>query len=280
MQAQQKENIISSDRSVILNLSELWSYRELFYFFTWRDVKVKYKQTTLGVIWVVLQPILTVIIFSFFFGRALNVEKTSPGLPYPVFVFSGLLLWNFFSSSVNSAGNSMLTNAPIIKKIYFPRIIIPVTALLVSGVDFIVAFVAYVGVLIYYNVHIDFMALLIFWPISIMFLLLGTLGISCWLAALNVKYRDFRYVIPFGLQIALFVSPVIYPASIISERWVNYVLALNPMYAAINFFRVPLTGANSIDIVLMLISSVSSTLFVLLGIYYFKRTEAFFADIA
>ncbi|MBL0742444.1 ABC transporter permease [Chryseolinea sp. Jin1] len=241
---------------------------------------MKYKQTTLGVIWVVLQPILTVIIFSFFFGRALNVEKTSPGLPYPVFVFSGLLLWNFFSSSVNSAGNSMLTNAPIIKKIYFPRIIIPVTALLVSGVDFIVAFVAYVGVLIYYNVHIDFMALLIFWPISIMFLLLGTLGISCWLAALNVKYRDFRYVIPFGLQIALFVSPVIYPASIISERWVNYVLALNPMYAAINFFRVPLTGANSIDIVLMLISSVSSTLFVLLGIYYFKRTEAFFADIA
>ncbi|HEY5751331.1 MAG TPA: ABC transporter permease [Chryseolinea sp.] len=279
MQAQQKENIISSDRSVILNLSELWSYRELFYFFTWREVKVKYKQTALGVIWVVLQPLIMVTIFSFFFGNALKNDNFL-GLPYPVFVFSGLLLWNFFSSSVNSAGNSMLTNAPIIKKIYFPRIIIPVSALLVSGVDFIVAFVAFVATLIYYQVHVDLLALIIFWPLAMVFLLLGTLGISCGLAALNVKYRDFRYIIPFGLQIALFVSPVIYPASNISTPWVGYVLALNPMYAAINFFRVPLTGMSEMNFALMMISSVSAILFLVLGIYYFKKTEAFFADIA
>lgn len=279
MQEQQTENIISSDQSVILNLRELWSYRELFYFFTWREVKVKYKQTALGVIWVVLQPILMVTIFSFFFGRALKNDNFL-GLPYPVFVFSGLLLWNFFSSSVNSAGNSMLTNAPIIKKIYFPRIIIPVSALLVSGVDFIIAFVVYGVVLIYYQVHVDPLLIVIFWPVSILFLLLGTLGISCGLAALNVKYRDFRYIIPFGLQIALFVSPVIYPASVVNTWWVNYLLALNPMYAAINFFRVPLTGVNEMDLGLMAISSLSSLLFLLVGVYYFKKTEAFFADIA
>ncbi|SHG87428.1 lipopolysaccharide transport system permease protein [Chryseolinea serpens] len=279
MQAQQKENIISSDRSVILNLSELWSYRELFYFFTWREVKVKYKQTALGVIWVVLQPLIMVAIFSFFFGHALKNDNFL-GLPYPVFVFSGLLLWNFFSSSVNTAGNSMLTNAPIIKKIYFPRIIIPVSALLVSGVDFIVAFVAFVVTLIYYQVHVDVLALIVFWPLALVFVLLGTLGISCGLAALNVKYRDFRYIIPFGLQIALFVSPVIYPASNTSNPWVNYVLALNPMYAAINFFRVPLTGTSEMNFFLVMISSVSAIVFLLLGIYYFKKTEAFFADIA
>ncbi len=278
MQAQQKENIISSDRSVILNLSELWSYRELFYFFTWREVKVKYKQTALGVIWVVLQPLIMVAIFSFFFGHALKNDDLL--VPYPVFVFSGLLLWNFFSGSVNTAGNSMLTNAPIIKKIYFPRIIIPVSALLVSGVDFIVAFVAFVVTLIYYQVHVDVLALIVFWPLALVFVLLGTLGISCGLAALNVKYRDFRYIIPFGLQIALFVSPVIYPASNTSNPWVNYVLALNPMYAAINFFRVPLTGTSEMNFFLVMISSVSAIVFLLLGIYYFKKTEAFFADIA
>jgi lipopolysaccharide transport system permease protein len=279
MQAQQKENIISADRSVILNLSELWSYRELFYFFTWREVKVKYKQTALGVVWVVLQPLAMVAIFSFFFGHALKNDNFL-GLPYPVFVFSGLLLWNFFSSSVNTAGNSMLTNAPIIKKIYFPRIIIPVSALLVAGVDFTVAFVAFVATLIYYQVHIDLLMLIVFWPLATLFLLSGTLGISCGLAALNVKYRDFRYVIPFGLQVALFVSPVIYPASNVQNPWVSYLLALNPMYAAINFFRVPLTGTTDMNFLLMMISSVSAILCLSLGIYYFKKTEAFFADIA
>lgn len=277
MQEEQHEYIISSDRSVALNIKELWTYRELFYFFTWRDVKVKYKQTALGVIWVVLQPVLTVAIFTFFFGRALQVP--SGGLPYTVFVFSGLLFWNFFSASVNAAGNSMITNAPIIKKIYFPRIIIPVASLLVCGVDFLIAFAVYLVALFYYHVHVDVLLLIIYWPLAVCLLLIGTLGISCWLAALSVKYRDFRYVIPFGLQIALFMSPVIYPASIIQYRWINYVLALNPMYAAINFFRMPLMDAGT-DVALMTISCVSTFLFMIAGVFYFKKTEAFFADIA
>jgi lipopolysaccharide transport system permease protein len=277
MEEQQNEYSISSDRSIALNFKELWAYRELFYFFTWRDVKVKYKQTVLGVVWVVLQPVLTVLIFSFFFGRALNVP--SSGLDYPVFVFSGLLFWNFFSASISTAGNAMVSNAPIIKKIYFPRIIIPVSSLLVSGVDFIIAFIVFLATLVYFHVHINFVELLITWPLAVLLLLAGTLGISCWLAALTVKYRDFRYVIPFGLQIALFMSPVIYPASIIQYRWISYIMALNPMYAAINFFRMPLIDTPA-DIKLIIISCVSTVLFVVAGIFYFKKTEAFFADIA
>jgi len=272
-----EERVISSDQAAGLNFRELWSYRELFYFFTWRDVKVKYKQTVLGVFWVVLQPVITVAIFSFFFGKALKVP--SEGLPYPVFVFSGLLFWNFFSASVSNAGNSMLTNATIIKKIYFPRVIIPVSALLVSGVDLLISFLVFVAVLVYYQTPVDVLQLMLYWPLAVVLLILGTLGISCWLAALNVKYRDFRYVIPFGLQVALFLSPVIYPTTIVKTPWLGYLLALNPMHAVINLFRIPIIGLTS-DINLLLISVASSVLLLIWGLYYFNRTEAFFADIA
>jgi lipopolysaccharide transport system permease protein len=272
-----QEFIIDSKQSKLLNWRELVQYRELFYFFTWRDVKVKYKQTMLGVLWVVLQPLFMVLIFSLFFGQRLDVKPA--GLPYPVFVFSGLLLWNFFSSSVNSAGNSMLTNAPIIKKIYFPRIIIPVSSLLVAGIDFIVAFIAFIAFLLYYHVGVSLTGIVVFWPLAIALTFCGTLGVSCWLSALAVKYRDFRYVIPFGLQVALFISPIIYPASILGLEWVNYVLAINPMYAAITLFRAGLVD-TPLDMTFLSISIVSTFLFLLLGIYYFRRTEAYFADIA
>ncbi|MBT1702026.1 ABC transporter permease [Chryseosolibacter indicus] len=271
------EYVIESSRRRIIDLKEIWQYRELFYFFTWRDIKVKYKQTVLGVIWVVLQPVLTVAIFSLFFGRALNVP--SAGLPYPVFVFSGLLLWNVFSASINTAGNSMLTHAPIIKKIYFPRIIIPVSSILVALVDFCIAFIVFLMVSVYYHVKVDFVELLIFWPSAIFLMLSGSIGISCWLAALSVKYRDFRFVIPFVLQIALFVSPVIYPASVIGNSLLNYVFALNPMYGAIMFFRAPITS-TPLENILVLISVISTLSFLVLGIYYFKKTEAYFADIS
>lgn len=271
------EYVIESSKRRIIDLKEIWQYRELFYFFTWRDVKVKYKQTALGIVWVVLQPILTVAIFSLFFGRALNVP--SAGLPYPVFVFSGLLLWNVFSSGVNTAGNSMLTHAPIIKKIYFPRIIIPISSILVSVIDFLIAFIVFVMMLIYYHVSVDITALSVFWPLAIILTLAGSVGISCWLAALTVKYRDFRFVVPFVLQIALFVSPVIYPTSILKDNLLNYVFALNPMYSAITFFRAPLMQ-SSLNVNLVLISITSTIFFLFLGISYFKKTEAYFADIA
>lgn len=270
------EYIIEPSRKKVYDWKELWQYRELFYFFTWRDVKVKYKQTALGIIWVMLQPILSVLIFSLFFGRGLNVP--SDGLPYPVFVFSGLLLWSVFSASINSGGNSMVTNAPIIKKIYFPRIIIPISSILVSSFDFLISFTVFLLMLLYYEVQVDLISILFFWPSAILLMLLGTMGLSCWLAALNVKYRDFRFVIPFGLQIALFVTPVIYPISILGDTWLNYFLAMNPMYGAIMLFRAPLgLGVNSFE---MIICIVSSLIFLFWGVYYFRRTEAYFADIA
>ncbi len=270
------EYIIEPTRKKVFDLKELWQYRELFYFFTWRDVKVKYKETVLGIIWVILQPILSVAIFSIFFGRGLNVP--SAGLPYPVFVFSGLLLWTVFSASISNGGNSMVTNAPIIKKIYFPRIIIPISCILVSTIDFVIAFAVFLAMLMYFGVAVDFQGVLYFWPAAFLLMLLGTLGISCWLAALNVKYRDFRFVIPFGLQIALFVTPVIYPISILGDTSLTYVLAINPMYGAIMLFRAPFGLVVSKPE--LLISLLSSFILLLWGVYYFKKTEAYFADIA
>jgi len=270
------EYTIEPSRQRWFKWRELWIYRELFYFFTWRDVKVRYKQTVLGVLWVVLQPILTVLVFSLFFGRALNVP--SAGLPYPVFVFSGLLSWNFFSASVNAAGNSMVSQATIIKKIYFPRLIIPISSILVAGIDFLISFILFLGVMIYYQVPVTLQVFL-WWPIGMVVMIIGTVGISCGLAALTVKYRDFRYVIPFGLQILLFVSPVIYPVTITKIKWISYALAMNPMYAVISFFRAPLIGFQD-DVNLLILSGASSLILLIAGIFYFKRTEAFFADIA
>lgn len=269
------EYFIEPTRKKLFDWKELWQYRELFYFFTWRDVKVKYKETVLGVIWVILQPVLTVLIFSMFFGYGLKVP--SAGLPYPVFVFSGLLLWTVFSSAIANAGSSMLSNAPIIKKIYFPRIIIPVSSILVCSIDFFIAFGVFVVLLFYYHIQVDFRYVLFFWPAAILLMLLGTLGVSCWMAALNVKYRDFRFVIPFGLQMALFLTPVIYPISILGDSWTKHLLAVNPLYGAIMLFRAPFgLMVNSTD---MVISMVSTLLLLLWGIYYFKKTEGYFADI-
>jgi lipopolysaccharide transport system permease protein len=270
------EYVIEPKQKKLIDWHELWSYHELFYFFTWRDIKVKYKQAVLGVLWVVLQPLLTVLIFTLFFGRALNVNSQVQN--YPVFVFSGLLLWNVFSSSVLSAGNSMISNAQIIKKIYFPRIIIPVSSILTSLVDFVVVFVLFVLTLLYVSPDFNFTALL-WWPVAFIMMLTGTLGISCWLAALSIKYKDFRYIVPFGLQVALFLSPVIYPIAITDRIWLEYAVAANPMYGAITMFRIPFMGIPS-DPWPMCISFVASLFFVIVGLNYFNKTEAYFADIA
>jgi lipopolysaccharide transport system permease protein len=274
---QETELIIEPSRTLSLNVRELWQYRELFYFFTWRDIKVKYKQTLLGVLWVVLQPVLTVLIFSLFFGRALKVP--SEGIDYPVFVFSGLLLWTVFSSGISNAGNSMVTNAQIIKKIYFPRLIIPIAAILVSLFDFLVSFLVFLVLLISFGTEVNVLQALIYWPVAILLMVLGTLGLSCWLAALNVKYRDFRYIIPFFIQALLFLTPVIYPLSIIKNSWINLVLSLNPMYGPITIFRMPIMPGSP-DFLLIELSIASSVLLALTGIFYFRKTEAFFADLA
>jgi lipopolysaccharide transport system permease protein len=269
------EFVIDSSKSKAFSLKELWQYRELFYFFTWRDVKVKYKQTALGLLWVVLQPALTVMIFSIFFGKALSIQSS---IDYPVFVFSGLLFWNAFSASVVNAGNSMISNSQIIKKIYFPRLIIPLSSILVALLDMVVAAILFLALVILRDVDVNVSQAMLYWPFALLVMLTGTVGLSCALAALTVKYRDFRYIVPFGLQIMLFLSPVIYPISIIYYPGLQYVLALNPMYGAIELFRYPLM--QTIDTTLVLVSLMSSVMLFVLGIFYFKRTENYFADLA
>lgn len=272
----QPVTIISAQNQFSIGLKELWQYRELFYFFTWRDIKIKYKQTVLGFLWAVLQPLLMMLIFTFFFGRALNIP--SQGLPYPVFVFSGLLLWNTFSSGLTNSSNSMVNNSSIIKKIYFPRLIIPVSSVLVALFDFLMAFILFLPLLLYYQQPLS-LAVFWCWPVSLLITLMATLGPGSWLAALNVKYRDFRYVIPFLVQVLFFLTPVIYPISMLENHSLQYALALSPMYAAVELFRYPLTHAE-LNFNLLLISLVSGLSLLVMGVLYFKKTEDFFADFA
>jgi lipopolysaccharide transport system permease protein len=255
---------------------ELWRYRELFYFFTWRDIKIKYKQTFVGFLWAILQPLIMMTIFTLFFGRALNIP--SQNLPYPVYVFSGLLIWNLFSSGLSSASNSMVNNAQIIKKIYFPRLIIPVSAIMVALFDFLMTFVLFIGILIFYQQTVLWVAVIL-WPLALLIGIIATLGLGSWLAALNVKYRDFRYIIPFLVQILFFLTPVIYPISLLNYPLLQYVLICSPMYAAVELFRYPLTGIAP-DVYFIAISLVSGLILLIIGICYFKRTEDFFADFA
>lgn len=272
----QIEYVIESSTKWLFNWRELWQYRELFYFFTWRDIKIKYKQTALGFIWAILQPLLMMVIFTLFFGRALNIPSQS--IPYPVYVFSGLLIWNIFSSGLTNASNSMVNNSSIIKKIYFPRLIVPVSSILVALFDFIIAFILFGLILIFYRQPVSWIALVI-WPLAIMVSIVATLGLGAWLAALNVKYRDFRYVIPFLVQVLFFLTPVIYPIFLIKYPLLQYILACSPMYAAMELFRFPMTNVTP-DLYFLGISLLSGLALLFVGIFYFKRTEDFFADFA
>ncbi len=260
-----------------MDLKELWNYRELFYFFTWRDIKVKYKQTFLGFAWAILQPLVLMVIFSLFFGRALKVP--SDGIPYPLFSFSGLMLWNVFSSGLSGAGNSMVSNANIIKKIYFPRLIIPMSSILVAVFDFLMAFLVYLGIVFYYDYGLSWELLYVL-PLSLILTVIATFGLGTLIAALNVKYRDFRYILPFLIQTLLFLTPVIYPTSMLGDYpWLIKVLAINPMYAPITLLRNALVD-YPLDISLVAMSSLSGFMVLLGGIFYFRKTESYFADLA
>jgi lipopolysaccharide transport system permease protein len=272
---EQPEYLVDADNRKLFDFREIWSYRELFYFFAWRDVKIKYKQTALGFVWAILQPLLMMLIFTLFFGRALNIP--SQNIPYPVFVFSGLLLWTAFSNGLTNSANSMVNNAPIIKKIYFPRLVIPVSSILVSLFDFLMAFMLFIPLLIFYQQPVS-LAAIWSWPLAIFVCLIATMGPGTLLAALNVKYRDFRYVIPFFVQVLFFISPVIYPVSVLKYPVLQYMIVLSPMYAAIELFRYPLTGAE-LQSTFLILSLCSSLLLLIVGLIYFKRTEDFFADL-
>lgn len=259
-----------------LDLKELWQYRELFYSFTWRDIKVKYKQTYLGIFWALLQPLGLMLIFTLLFTKSWKID-TSP-VTYPIFVLSGLILWNLFHSSVSQAGESMIQHAAIIKKIYFPRLIIPGSAVLVAFFDFIIGLIIFIVFCAIYKQSLHWQAIL-FFPAGILLVLIAGFGAGTFLAALNVKYRDFRYTIPFLLQFLFFASQVIYPLKQVQQSWLKYVMALNPVNAAIELFRAPVNG-NLIDTEIILIGSTVTIVLLVAGIYYFRKTEAYFADLA
>jgi len=258
-----------------LDLKELWSYRELFYFFAWRDIKLRYKQTFFGIAWAVMQPFVTMIVFSVVFGRL--AEMPSDNIPYPIFVYAGLLLWNVFANSLSNASQSLIGGAEIIKKVYVPKIIIPAASVIVTLTDFFFAALV-LGVIIVYFGFIPNLIGLVFLPFLLLITIFSSLGLGWFLAAVNVKYRDVRYALPFFIQLLIFVTPVIYPVSIVPKAY-QWILYLNPMTGVIETFKASFLGTTSVNWVSLGISAIASIIFLILGLAYFLKTEKFFADI-
>lgn len=260
-----------------IGINELWQYRELFYFFTWRDIKVRYKQATLGILWAAIQPLSMMLLFTFIFSRGLKVG--SDGLPYPIFAFSGLMIWNIFSNGLLNASSSMVANANIIKKIYFPRLIIPLSSILTALFDFLFAFATFVGLLVYYQLPFSFWKLLVFTPLSILLTVITTFGLGTLLASLNIKYRDFQYALPFMIQFLLFLNPVLYSTKSFDNSILQWIMRLNPIAGAINLMRsVFIDGA--VQWAAVALQFLVAITFLLLGVYFFRKTEAYFADLA
>jgi lipopolysaccharide transport system permease protein len=254
--------------------AELWHFRELLYFLAWRDVKVRYKQAAFGAAWAIIQPLFTMFIFTFFFGRMANIP--SDGIPYPLFFYSTLVPWTYFAGTLGQAGNSLVSNAPLITKIYFPRVLLPASAALSSLLDFGVGSSFLVVMMIYYGIKPTWA--LVLWPVAVLALLFVTLGISMWFAALNVRYRDVKHIIPFIIQLGLWVSPVLYPVSYLSPRW-RPILALNPLSAVMEGFRACLFPGRQINWYVMATSIGTSLMLFAIGFFYFRRAERDFADI-
>ncbi|MCP9494744.1 MAG: ABC transporter permease [Pyrinomonadaceae bacterium MAG19_C2-C3] len=257
-----------------LDLRELWAYRELLYFLTVRDIKVRYKQTALGAAWAIIQPLFTMLVFTLFFGRLAGID--TGGVPYPLFAFAGLLAWTFFSNAVTNSGNSLVTDARLISKVYFPRMIIPGAAVAAGWVDLGIAFLFFLGLLLCYGVSLTWKLLLLAPLLALVSLL--ALGIGMLLAALNIKYRDVRYALPFIIQLWLFASPVIYPSSLVSPEW-RWALMLNPMTGIIENLRAALFVQSEFNLPSLLASVLVTLVALIFGAYYFKRMEREFADI-
>ena len=257
----------------IFDLSELWAYRELLFFLTWRDVRVRYKQAVLGMGWVVLQPLLMTLVFTVFLGVIVRVP--SDNVPYPIFAYSGLLLWTFFSGAISGSGNSLVGNAHLITKVYFPRLLVPLASILARIVDLLVALVMLIGLMIYFRVGISTGLLMA--PLMIVLLALLALGLGMWTSALNVKYRDVGLALPVFIQLWMFVSPVVYPLTLVPERW-RFVYSLNPLVGIIEGFRAALFGKSFNWQALGISAIVTVALLVYAG-YVFKRREKTFADI-
>ena len=255
-------------------LQAVWEYRELLYFLVWRDLKVRYKQTALGAGWAILQPFLTMVVFSAIFGAFAKIP--SEGLPYPIFAFTALLPWSYFANSFGRAGNSLVGSANLITKVYFPRLIIPLSAILAGLVDFAVAFVILLGMMIFYGVH--FTAMLWYLPLFMLLAMACALGVGLWLSALNVKYRDVGYLIPFLTQIWMYASPIAYPTSLIPPG-LRLLYSLNPLVGVIEGFRFALLGTGSLNNAGLWLSAGIALIVLFSGLVYFQRTEETFADV-
>ena len=262
-----------SKRLSMLSFKDIWAYRELLFFLTWRDVKVRYKQTALGAAWAILQPLFMMIIFTIFFGRLAGVA--SAGIPYPLFALAGLVPWTFFSNAITASGNSLVGSANLITKVYFPRLIVPAAAMLAGLVDFLLAFMLLVLLMFYYRVTLT--AQILFLPVLVILTALFSLGVGTWMSALNVKYRDVRFALPFLIQLWLFVSSVIVPSSSLPQKW-RWLLMLNPMSGIIEGYRSALFGLP-FDWPALGTASVLTIVTLVYAIYAFGRVERSFADI-
>jgi len=259
---------------ISLRLYELWEYRELLYFLVWRDVKVRYKQTVIGVGWAVLQPVITMIVFTAIFGRFAKIP--SDGLPYPIFAYSALIPWSYFATALNRSIASVVAESHLISRVYFPRLILPLAGTVSGIVDFSISFILLLGMTVWYGVDITWWSLTL--PAFLLFALLTALAVGLWLSALNVRYRDVGYAVPFLIQIWMFCSPVVYPVSMIPEKY-RLLYSLNPMAGVIEGFRWVLLGKASPDFSVMAVSAVAVLIILTGGLVFFKNMERTFADV-
>lgn len=267
--------VIEAGRTELHYWKDLWRYRELFYFFAWRDVLVRYKQTVIGLAWALLRPFLTMLVFVIVFSKLAKLP--SEGVPYPILVFAALLPWQFFANAFTEAGNSLISNANMISKVYFPRFIVPASAVIVSFVDFLISGIILIGLMLWYGFATDWRIVTL--PLFIAIAFAVAMGAGLWIAALNVKYRDFRYIIPFVVQFGLYISPVGFSSAVVPEQW-RLLYSLNPMVGVIDGFRWAILGGNSpLYWPGFFLSMFLVVLIVITGIYYFRKTEKTFADV-
>jgi lipopolysaccharide transport system permease protein len=260
---------------VSLRLRELWAYRELLYFLVWRDVKVRYKQTVLGAAWAIIQPFFTMVVFSLFFGKLAKIP--SDGIPYPIFSYAALVPWTFFTKGLTQASNSLVGGANLIKKIYFPRLAMPIASILGGVIDFILAFILLLGMMLFYGIT---PTINVSWLPFFLFLALCTsLGVSFWLSAMNVQFRDIQYTVPFITQFWMFATPIAYPSSLIENEILRNLYAINPMVGVIEGFRWALLGTDTAPGPMIIVSTLAAFIILVSGAFYFRRMEKTFADV-
>lgn len=260
---------------VSLKLRELWEYRELLYFLTWRDIKVRYKQTVLGASWAVLQPFMTMIVFSLFFGGLAQIP--SDGVPYPIFSYTALVPWTFFATGLSMSSNSLVGSANLIKKVYFPRLTIPIATVLSGAIDFVIAFAVLVVMMLFFGILPTLNVLVL--PFFVLLAFVTALGVGLWLSAMNVQFRDVRYTVPFLTQFWMFITPIAYPSSLIENEVLRAIYGINPMTGVVEGFRWALLGTDTAPGPVIIVSSIAAMLLFISGLFYFRRMEKSFADV-